>query len=116
MKEFDPIPLPKEQIEIINQREIEKQKKLFSSFTKHNGHKVWEINCTTGEVNEAEYDKEYIVFVPTMCLLTGAITGSTSKKRRDIIAKENCAYIPSLNKKNALTKFMTYAKQNAKLK
>lgn len=56
------------------------------------GHKVWQINLITGDITEADYQ-------------TGAMDVASGIIVRALIEKENCIYIPALNKKNAKRKF-----------
>ena len=74
---------------------------------------MWEINCSTGEVNEAEYKNERIVFIPDRDLMTGAIIGTIPETVRDIDSKCNCIYIGALNKNSAKKKFLKHLMKNA---
>ena len=108
MKQFDPIqPLP-EKTTIVNQKQVDYEKKHLGTTRRYNGHIVFEINCTTGEISEAEFKEEKVVLVPETCLYTGATTGNTSVMVKDIDCKENCLYISALNKKSAQKKYFKW--------
>lgn len=97
---------PQDKTELHAQKEIEKQKKLVGRITPHRGHTLFEINCTTGEITEAEYEVEAIDF-------KAAANGQMAKTKK-VITKENCLYISCLNKTNAKKKFLNYVMQNIK--
>lgn len=97
MKELDkPVPV-KEEIEIVAQKEIEKQQKLIGHMRPYKGQKVFEVNCSTGAIKEAEFTTVDVDF-------NKAIKKDFSPRKK-IIANENCIYIVALNKANALKKF-----------
>ncbi len=108
MKEFNPILEKGDKVKIANERKVEYEKKLLGTTQRHKGHTMWEINCGTGTIVPAEYDEERIEFVPNIDLITGEQRGTTPKAIRDIICKENCVYISSLNKKTAVKKYLLF--------
>lgn len=69
-----------------------KTQKIIHQIKPHKGHKLFEINPVTGKYKEAEYES-----------VNATIGGGVHKK---LIANDNCIYISSLNKKNALKKFL----------
>ena len=69
----------------------DKSEKIIDSNRRHKGHKLFEINPITGKCNEAQYETA-----------TVNLNGGTRLK---VIRKQDCVYILSLNKKNALIKF-----------
>lgn len=75
---------------------IKKTNVLLSSLYPQRGHKCFEINLDTHEINEVEY-------IETTVEVT-SISGE-NYKRKKILVKDNCTYITALNKKNALKKF-----------
>jgi hypothetical protein len=97
MKEIENPLDHKEEIEVVAQKQQEKQFKLIGQMRPQNGQKVFEVNCTSGECNEAQFQTVAVNFIT-------AAKGDNSAKKK-IIAKENCMYIVALNKKNALKKF-----------
>ena len=125
MKEFDPIALSKDQITIFNQREIEKHKKLFTSQQLYNGHKMWEVNCSTGEINEAKYINERVEFVDIYDLTEAVIASAKGRKltpigkkevaKKDIQCNENCLYVGALNIKSVKKKLLKHFMVNAKI-
>lgn len=56
------------------------------------GHKVWEVNLNTGVIEEAKYE---------------ALSINLTNKHhvKSLVEKEDCIYIPALNKANAQRKF-----------
>ena len=67
--------------------------KLIDSITPYKGHTLFEIDCSTGEIKEAEYEEVNASY-------------QTGAARKKIIIKPNCLYISCLNKKSAKKKFM----------
>lgn len=108
MKQLEKIVLTPEKINIVNQRQVEYEKKFLGTTKRNNGHTFFEINCSTGEIKEAEYDEEKLVLVDNKCLLTGAVIGTSSLAVRDIVCKENCLYIAALNKQSAKKKYFKW--------
>lgn len=97
MKEFEkPVPL-KEEINITAQKQQEKQLKLVGRMRPQPGQKVFEINCSTGECEEAQFEKVAVNFET-------AAKGDLSPRKK-IMARENCVYVVALNKANAIRKF-----------
>lgn len=94
-----------EKTELHAQKQVEKHT-LVNRITPHRGHTLFEINCTTGEIVEAEYEVESADF-------KAAAMGQIALKKKAIV-KENCLYVSTLNKANAKKKFLKYLLQNAK--
>lgn len=69
------------------ERQIEKKTVFLGSETLRPGHRCFEINESTLEVTEAQYER---------------IVRFNAPDTRTIITKTNCAYINALNKANAL--------------
>ena len=95
-----------EEIKVHAQKQIEKQHKLIQSLTPYKGHTLFEINCTTGEIVEPEYEVEAIDFI-------AAAKGNIAKRRK-VIIKENCLYVSCLNKTNARKKYLDWVFKNIK--
>lgn len=100
-------PLP-EEIKLHSQKQIEKQHKLVNQIIPFKGHTLFEINCTTGKIEEPEYEMVAADYQE-------AVNGEDGKRRK-IIVKENCLYISCLNKTNAKKKFLKYLLENARVK
>lgn len=85
-------------LEIVNEvkKQVEKQLKFIGQHRPHSGHKCFEINTKTGEINLAEFKEEAISFEDAK---NGIISG-----KKKIVMKEDCIYITALNKKNAIKK------------
>lgn len=93
--------IEKDKTQISNQRSYEKREAI-NSIVPHKGHKVWEIDLTTGKAKEAEYKETNVQ------LNSGPKTilrGGDTTTRKTLIIKDKCYYIPALNKKTALKKF-----------
>ncbi len=105
MKELLPENNP-EKIEIHSQKEIDKEQKLVGRIIPYKGHTLFEINCSTGDIKEAEYKLDAVKY-------DNAVNGSIQKVRK-VITKENCLYISCLNKKTAKKKFIKYLIDNHK--
>ncbi len=86
-------------IEIVNEvkKQVEKQLKFVEQKRPHSGHKCFEINTKTNEINLAEFKEEAISFEDAR---SGIISG-----KRKVIIKEGCVYVTALNKKNAIKKY-----------
>lgn len=72
-------------------------KKLLMQTVPFRGHTMFEINCTTTEINPVQYEE-------TSAQLNGVI-------RKKIIIHDNCVYISCLNKKSALKKYIKWLHQ-----
>ncbi len=112
MKEFDPILNKPDKIEIVNQKQVEYKRELLGSTVRHKGHTMYEIDCSTGEIKEAEYEDEKVIFVPMKDLITGIVKGSSQLVVRDILCRENCLYIGALNLKSVRKKYMKWVVEN----
>ncbi len=108
MKEFDPILNHPDKVNIVNQRQVDYEKKFLGSTVRHKGHKFYEINCTTGDIVEAEFKEDKIAIVPKICLITGAEEGTTSVLIKEVDCKENCLYIGALNLQSAKQKYLKW--------
>ena len=95
MKELnaDELKAAKIQIEAVQGKDQDQQFKFLQSIRKKKGHKVFELNLDTQEIQEAEFHVEKVVDL-----------NDALRERRKIIIKKNCLYIQALNEKNALRK------------
>jgi hypothetical protein len=84
-----------EQVQIAGQREVRKEKKYLGTLHPHTGHKIWQIDLSTKEIAEAEFEKEDHILTAR---------GVNSRKR--ILVKPHHLYCSALNRKNALKKFV----------
>lgn len=73
----------------------DESKKLIDSIVPYKGHTLFEINCTTGEINVATYEE----------ITANFTTGGVRKK---VIIQPNCLYISCLNKKSAAKKYLNW--------
>jgi hypothetical protein len=83
----------KDKMEISVQKKQQKEKELIGKLIPHPGHRVWEINIDTLEVEEAKYEQKHTF-----------IFGQNNN--REIIVRKGFAYIAALNKKSALKKYV----------
>lgn len=86
----------------------DRKHKILGSTVRFNGHTMYEINCSTGQITEAVYKKEKVEIVPIYDINFGGQIGTTTKTVKDIETKENCLYISCLNKKIAKKKFLKW--------
>lgn len=96
---------PEQAIVIPQEQEQSSEKHIGRINFLHRGHKVWKINLETGEVSEAEYEKDQ-----------SAVFSHEDKNplipiKRKIKTEEGFFYIAALNKKNAISKFVSYSKK-----
>jgi hypothetical protein len=106
MKELENIKSDK--VKIVDQRQVEQEKQFLVTVVRHNGHTMWEINCTTGEIKPAEYKEEKIVLVERRDLNYNTVVGTDSLRVKDVVCKENCLYIPALNIKSVKKKYLKW--------
>jgi len=66
------------------------------------GHKIYEVNTNTGEVNLAKYKSDTVVF--------NHLSKMPAEK---LIVNQDCIYISALNKENAKKKFLKDSNQNS---
>lgn len=90
-----------ENIEKTRKKEQQKEQKKLGTIKPHRGHTLFEVNKTTGEITEAEFVKTDISF-------HDAANGIKPKNHK-VIVKENCLYVPALNKKNVIKKLKKHA-------
>lgn len=108
MKDFDPIKQLPDKTNIVNQRQVDYEKKFLGTTVRHRGHIMYEIDCSSGEVSEAEYAEERAVIVPHINIITKQQTGIDTHFVKDIITKENCLYVSALNIKSAKKKYFKW--------
>ena len=82
-----------DQVEIIDEKSIEKQEMFLGSLRPHSGHSCYEYDTETNTVQLAKFEQAEF----------NMITGEPLKRK--IITKESAMYITALNKKNAIKKF-----------
>lgn len=88
------------QIELNVKKKQKIESELLGSINVKTGHFLWEINEETGEIKKAEFKK------------TTAIYGA-KKEPEELIVREGCVYIPALNKKNAIKKYLKDKEQSS---
>lgn len=89
MKELELNPKHKTEVSVKQKKQVEHE--LIGKIIPHEGHKIWQINKQTLEIEEAKYSNATYVL------------GGENKK--EIITKDGYAYVSALNKKNALKKY-----------
>lgn len=85
MKELEQIDKTSEEIQAV--KPIIKENQLIGKLIPKKGHRCYEINVKTGEMNEVVFDRNDITFL--------------GKRVREIKTKPDCVYITALNKRNA---------------
>ena len=89
----------RQQIESIVKKKKDIEFKFESSMYHKRGHKVWEINLKTMEINLAKYvERKDINWFDAIKFLKSGWS-------KDIVLNMDCVYISSLNKKSALDRF-----------
>lgn len=92
MKEFEGVFQEKDKMELSIQKKQQKEKEFVGKIIPHAGHKVYEINNKTLEVELAKYE-----------LKTFIIGGNHNNP--EIIIRNGFSYVSALNQKNALKKY-----------
>ena len=77
---------------VIEKKQFEKVEKLLHSIKPHNGHKLFEYNLVSGEIKIAEFEILSINFINAR--------KKDFSKRKKVIRKDNCIYLPALNVEN----------------
>lgn len=88
-----------EPTEQVAQKQIKKGRRYKGRYVLKDGHKVWELDLTTGALVEASYE------ITKNVAYKEVVKGAEKKPVRVLIERENCLYMPALNKKNAEKKF-----------
>jgi len=90
MKELE-LKNNKTNIELSVEQRKQVQYQFIGDVVPHEGHKIWEINTETLEIEEAKFSNTtYQMF---------------GENRKEIIVKKGFSYVAALNKKNALKKY-----------
>lgn len=85
MKELEQIDKTYEEIQAV--KPIIKENQLIGRLIPKKGHRCYEINVKTGEMNEVVFDRNDITIL--------------GQKVREIKTKPDCVYVTALNKRNA---------------
>lgn len=91
----------KVELNIKKQQEIEYV--LQGTIKPKRGHKVWEINEETGEIKEAQYKQDTLVYHFNF--------KHHPYYPEKLIVKSDCVYIPALNADNAKRKYLSHKEQ-----
>lgn len=92
MKEFEGTFEVKDKMELSIQKKQQKEKVLVGRIIPHAGHKIWEINDETLEINLAKYELKTFVI-------------GQNHPNPEIIIRSGYSYVSALNKKSALKKY-----------
>lgn len=98
MKEIE--YLPKDKVQIVDQKQIEKKLTYIGSTRIRKGHTLFEINYKEMTIEIAEFNSEVVM---------GADKSISKKKKVNV--KPNCIYIGALDKDNAVKKFFKQLKE-----
>lgn len=97
----------KEEIQIVDQAEINKQVKFVGQSRLAPGHTMWEWNFIEDTLSPAEMESKAVIVPARMerTLLGGIVKREqrTAIKHK-IVIKEGCQYFGALNRKNAIKK------------
>ena len=99
MRDFDLTSehlMPKEKTELQIQKKQQIERELIGKIIPHRGHKVWEINIETEEIQEAMYLRKDWNFVVSI---------NSADNNQEVLYREGYAYVSALNKKNAMKKY-----------
>ena len=93
------------------QQQKEKETVFFGTILVDKGHKVFQINLETKEVQEADY-----LILDKTIHWHNAIKKDFSSYNKKVLTKEGYVYIPALNAKNALKRFERDPRQSSYFK
>jgi len=91
----------------VNKVELNVKKKqeiehvLEGNITPKKGHFVWELNEESGEVKKASYKADTVAF-----------NANAEVRSEKLVKNPTCIYIPALNKKNAIAKYLKNKEQS----
>lgn len=69
------------------------------------GQRIFELNLTTGLINEAKFKEEKAVLIQEFNMLTNKQSGIATKIVMDIFTNPGCLYVNAINPQNADKKF-----------
>jgi len=87
----------KDKVVITAQQEKKYEHKLVRSIRPHKGHTLFKVCEKTGDISEAEFEKQDLQIKD----LSNPLLGAVKKK---VIIEEGFIYISALNKKNVIKK------------
>lgn len=90
----------KDKTEIQAKKKQRQEYKLIGSMSHRAGHILFSINTITGEIKQAEYQKEPIITWEQAKMINEGVGIP-----RKVIIEPNCVYIEALNEENALKKY-----------
>jgi hypothetical protein len=97
-----------DKIEIVGQAEKKHQVSKIGTIRPHKGHTLFQINLESGEVTEAEFDRQDVDFKELKKEESSRLKPGVIKK---VVVKKGCIYVSALNKTNAIKKFAKQAQQ-----
>lgn len=86
-------------VEIVEERQQEKQIKLIGKQRKIPGLTLWEFNEKTKELKPA-------TFKPTAVFISSSLTSTDTTRTYKCVVNENCLYFQALNESNARKKLI----------
>lgn len=103
----------------VRQVQYEKKKELLGTIQPHRGHILFEVNVVEKTIVPATFEEQGVLNIQTEKHISqglGVRTFEDGTKKlvmdklpsrsKTLIRKENCTYIPSLNRKNVLKKLV----------
>lgn len=97
----------KDKTEVQAKKKQRQEYKFVNSIQHQPGHILFSINTLTGEIKEAEFQKEEQITWEQAKMIKEGV-GSPRK----VIIEKNCVYIEALNKENALKRYKRMQKGN----
>ena len=93
---------------LVSEKEQEKKLEKIATIKPHRGHTLFEVNMATGEILEAEFEKQDVHY--------HEVINNHNISKKKVITKEGYFYVSALNKKNVLKKLNKQAKKYASKK
>ena len=94
---IDLSPKHKDKLSVVVKKQQEAQLKFIERIKPHRGHTLFELNKSTKEIKKAKFEQQDIHFNADV---------KRAKKRRVLIANDDCFYVSALNLKNAQKKLI----------
>jgi hypothetical protein len=87
-------------------RQVRAEQFMVAQMSPHPGHKVWEFDLETGEINEPKYERIDAKLEPVAIHSKARPVTMTANTHKKVIQRADCLYCSALNKKNAIKKFV----------
>lgn len=87
-------------------RQVRAEQYMVAQISPHPGHKVWEFDLQTGQLNEPKYERVEAKLEPVAIHSKARPVTMQANTHKKVIQRDNCLYCSALNKKNAIKKFV----------